>query len=190
MSYWTGYSGTGLVLDACEFYAMIARYRTLNPGQAKYMDDAVEDAGFNAVVLVKSAYAGTVGEDVSALADTNELTDELAAKTLGICELTDDHAEGVTFWPFYRSDGMMNTHANAKENGGLESRLIPVDGPDGGAYVFFADMSMSGPMAFERKPYASYSEFIREFMDKLGAYLPQDFDWNSHLGNVAYACYA
>ena len=32
--------------------------------------------------------------------------------------------------------------------------------------------------------------FVSEFKNKLEAFLPEDFDWDAHIGIYSYACYA
>lgn len=38
--------------------------------------------------------------------------------------------------------------------------------------------------------YGSYEEMEDEFREKLGAYLPTDFDYENAIGDLSYACYA
>lgn len=51
---------------------------------------------------------------------------------------------------------------------------------------------MIGPSVFMGKghTYHSYEEIREEFQLKLKAYLPKDFDWDSHIGVFSYASYA
>lgn len=56
-------------------------------------------------------------------------------------------------------------------------------------YIAFADRGFNDVYAFERKPYASYEEFVQEFKDKFERYLPDKFDWNAHLGNFQCVYY-
>lgn len=57
-------------------------------------------------------------------------------------------------------------------------------------YVIFADKDMDGFDTFNEKPYASYEALRQEFKDKLERYLPDDFDWDAHIGRFRYAAYA
>ena len=56
-------------------------------------------------------------------------------------------------------------------------------------YIAFSDRCFNDTYAFERKPYASYEEFVREFKDKFEKYLPKEFDWDAHLGNFQCVFY-
>nr|WP_317439871.1 hypothetical protein [uncultured Enterocloster sp.] len=49
---------------------------------------------------------------------------------------------------------------------------------------------MDGFDTFNEKPYASYEALRQEFKDKLERYLPDDFDWDAHIGRFRYAAYA
>lgn len=56
-------------------------------------------------------------------------------------------------------------------------------------YIAFADRGFNDAYVFERKPYASYKEFVQEFKDKFEKYLPNGFDWDAHLGNFKCVFY-
>lgn len=56
-------------------------------------------------------------------------------------------------------------------------------------YIAFADRGFNDAYVFERKPYASYGEFVQEFKDKFGKYVPKEFDWGAHLGNFKCVFY-
>lgn len=191
MSYWTGYSGSGLVLTEGEFQDMISLYNKKNSSQAESLSNTMEDLCIDEINLVKSVYAGTIDVDVCGLEKGRDMPEELCDKVIGVYALDPDYVEGATFWPFYRANGEMNIFATRKEGEEpLEYRLLPADNNCDSSYFFFADKDLTSPMAFEKKPYDSYDDFVQEFKDKLAAYLPDDFDWNSHLGNLSYACYA
>ena len=51
------------------------------------------------------------------------------------------------------------------------------------------DRDLDGPMSFVRKPYDSYEDFVDEFRRKMGQYLPEDFDWDAHIGRFNYSAY-
>lgn len=57
------------------------------------------------------------------------------------------------------------------------------------SYVAFSDRRMDDVAAFFDRPYASYEEFVQEFKDKFQRYLPEDFNWDEHLGIFSYAFY-
>ncbi len=58
------------------------------------------------------------------------------------------------------------------------------------SYMFYSDYTLDSVEVFEKRPYHSYQEFRQEFQDKMAAYLPDDFDWDAHIGTFSYAHYA
>lgn len=180
-SHWSATSGTGLVLSLPEFTAMIEKYNALNPGEAGNAAAAIEDGNIPELRLVASKDAGTAPEGFQ-----SDESGAAKAMAVHVDEVSDDFAEGGAIWPFYRPDGTMN----ARDGSGRDVIFTdPADG-EGVFYVSWSDRSMCDALAFGQKPYASYEQFKQEFKDKFGKYLPEDFDWDAHLGVVAYAVYA
>lgn len=54
---------------------------------------------------------------------------------------------------------------------------------DDDCYVVFADREMS----LFKQAYSSYESLVQEFKDKMENYLPENFDWDSHIGCFSYA---
>lgn len=81
---------------------------------------------------------------------------------------------------------LFNYRINGKKNEKYES----ADTPDNNVYVLTCDNALDGMDCFEKMPYESYEAFVQEFIDKMGAYMPDDFDWDAHIGIYSYACYA
>lgn len=90
----------------------------------------------------------------------------------------DDCTEGFRLVP-YRIDGIPNTKWRQNEH-------IPFNN----VYVLDADNPIDGMTCFEKKAYESYEAFVGEFKDKMNSCLPDDFDWDSHIGIFTYACFA
>lgn len=179
-SHWSATSGTGLVLSLPEFTAMIEKYKTLNPGEAENVTAALKNGGVPELRLVASKNAGTAPAGFQ-----SDARDAAEAMSVRVDEVSDDFAEGGAIWPFYRPDGSPNVRG-----GGNDAIFTdPSDGKDV-FYVSWSDRSMYDALAFDKKPYASYEQFKQEFKDKFKKYLPEDFDWDAHLGVVAYAVYA
>lgn len=184
-SYWAGYHGSGLVLSQAEMDAFLKEYKKKNPSQADSLDEAVEDYPFEEINFICAPYAGTITENVQENCPSSFL-----GQTFCFEKISDDCCEGPMFVPFFRSDGRMNRH-ECREDGTYEG--ISMQTPDlenGALYVLFSHKDLDSVNAFFERPYASYNDFVKEFVDQLGAYLPEDFDWNAHLGNLSYACYA
>lgn len=98
-------------------------------------------------------------------------------ETFGIF-CVDDSCEGFRLTP-YRIGGRPNEDWDDNEAFGTN-----------GVYVLEADRAIDGMHCFEEKAYSSYSEFAGEFMSKIGNCMPEDFDWDSHIGIYSYACFA
>ncbi len=184
-SYWAGYSGTGLVLSSSEFDAMLAKYKEKNPDQAKAVDEAVENGEVNCTAFIRSIYAG---KSIPDLQETED--DGYAKKVMYFNELTDDIVEGFTIWPFYRQEDMMNVSRKRPDGTWEEAQYHNPMWNESSCYVCWSDKDMTSPKVFEERPYPSYAAFVDEFLDKMRVYLPEDFDWNAHLGRITYACFA
>lgn len=190
-SYWAGYSGTGLVLNRGEFTAFLSSYMEKNPVQAQDLEkhlegDTVEEYGLEEICFLKSVHAGEDIKDLQANEDKHQ------DKAMYFTELTDDNIEGCRLWPFFRPDGRMNVREE-KPDGYWEeaaSRNPMLEPEEGSCYVIWSERDFCSPAVFERPAYGSYEEFKQEFKDSMGAYLPEGFDWDAHLGYLSYACYA
>ena len=90
----------------------------------------------------------------------------------------DGSTEGFRLVP-YRVNGKPNNKWEKNENI-----------PDNNVYVVDADKNINGMDCFEKKAYESYEEFVSEFKDKMNGCLPEDFDWDAHIGIYSYACFA
>lgn len=184
-SYWAGYAGTGLILTEPEFSAMLEVYMEKNPNERETIEN-MEDCMVDEIGFIKSIYAG------SSMPGLQDKLDEYADKVVYICELTDDNVDGLTFWPFYNPDGRMNVAVKGEDGcWGSPKYSHPIwDSKADRCYVCWSKKDMSSPRAFEEKPYESYDAFVAEFASEWAAYLPDNFDWNVHLGYMSYACYA
>lgn len=182
MSYWTGYAGSALVLTCQEFGSMMDKYSTLNPVHAEHVEDEycnIYDC--DRADLIRGAFAG---QDLSGRDPDRPENEGLYFHPV---KISTDDCEGGTLVPFYRG-GEKNVPVLDGEGGLRKEPVYTVYTDD--VWAFFSDKSLDGVSAFDEKPYPSYQAFVDEFKAKLGAYLPQDFDWDAHLGRFSYACYA
>lgn len=104
--------------------------------------------------------------------------------TFDITPIYTDDCDGMRLLPIVKPDGSANQPVT------IEYDLRAED-----SYLIFADRSIEGPHAFnantlEYKGYRSYSELKQEMIDKLQNYVPDNFDWDSHIGLFSYAAYA
>lgn len=160
-SYWAAYYGDGLVLKSNEFDAFLDAYAK-DKGKEN-LDKEIEEEELREYPFKCSNGDGE----------------------FYVVDITDDDTDGSYFIPFMY-EGKLNTSKYQGGNGvfGISMRSeTPL-------YVIFSDKQLGGPESFEKRPYNSYDEFVQEFKDKIGSYLPDNFDWDSHLGNFSYAQYA
>lgn len=110
------------------------------------------------------------------LSDVNFITS--AGQEFDMFCVDDGSAEGFRLIP-YRVDGKPN-----------DDWELTDFFPSNNVYVLSADKTIDGMACFDKKAYDSYAEFLDEFKGKLAEYLPEDFDWDAHIGIYSYACYA
>lgn len=97
-----------------------------------------------------------------------------------ILKLSDDSAGGFVFYPYFIEQKPNTEYLDTglslyKQN----------------AYIFIADFDNNSVGALlENRKYNSYTEIVDEFKRKYAEYLPNDFDWNKHIGQYSCACYA
>lgn len=112
---------------------------------------------------------------------------------MDISEVTFTTPEGKTFSMFCADDGccegfrLTPYRVNGKPNKKWDHNL---DIPSENVYVLSADRSIDGMDCFEKKAYDSYEAFVNEFKEKVAWLLPENFDWDAHIGIYSFACYA
>lgn len=183
-SWWAGYYGSGLKLNEKEFLAFQEKYLEVN--ELTKLDiihevaTSCEDLDYD---------EETMEEDV--FREYGYVWSEDKKKRFYIVEINDDSCDGMHLSPYY-SNGHPNVEFYNNEDGVLELNPDYKDlwflGEN--SYVAFSERSLDDYRAFDEKPYGSYEEFVQEFKDKFGRYLPEDFDWDAHIGRISYAAYA
>lgn len=192
-SYYAAYYGSGLRLNEKEFCDFIERYLEANKMSKEelvkeycarcdipYYEDDVENT-FDTLIT------SNVMDFVWAL--DLSVNDREKRRCFVNC-ISPDDSDGMSFQPYY-TNGKANIYC-ADENGENTNPdyvdFIDLRGET--TYMFYSDRSLDSVKAFERRPYNSYEEFKQEFKDKMATYLPDDFDWDAHIGRFNYACYA
>lgn len=195
MSEWNaGYYGSGLRLNEEEFMSFFKRYLTLNPKELKM---AIEYFAPGATCDQEEAFELTAEADQdcgyvpSNLAGTEITMDPESEKRFGIVKIqNDDIYDGMRFMP-YRVNGKFNVpYITAGEEKSKNPEFVDwIDLRSETSYMVFCDRDLDGPMSFVRRPYDSYEDFVDEFRRKMGQYLPEDFDWDAHIGRFNYSAY-
>ena len=193
MSEWNaGYYGSGLRLNEEEFIRFLERYLALNPKEPKMaMEYFVSVATYDpeeAFELTAEAVQDC-GYIPSNLAGTEIAMDPKSEKRFGIVRIqNDDIYDGMRFMP-YRVNGKFNVpYITAGEEKSENPEFVNwIDLRSETSYMVFSDRDLDGPMSFVRKPYDSYENFVDEFRRKMGQYLPEDFDWDAHIGRFNYS---
>ena len=193
MSEWNaGYYGSGLRLNEEEFIRFFERYLALNPKEPKMaMEYFVSVATYDpeeAFELTAEAVQDC-GYIPSNLAGTEIAMDPESEKRFVIVRIqNDDIYDGMRFMP-YRVNGKFNVpYITAGEEKSENPEFVNwIDLRSETSYMVFSDRDLDGPMSFVRKPYDSYEDFVDEFRRKMGQYLPEDFDWDAHIGRFNYS---
>lgn len=182
--YWAGGFGTGLYLSSDEFDNFVKTYKGKNPHDGAALDVAIEYGGLGEFRFLRS---DRISEPVPFLQESED--PDIITMSFLFDELNGDNVSGLEIWPFYRKDGTMNVRVAADGSRQDLESCRPMDAMPDLCYVLWGEKDMCGPEAFDKKPYDSYGDFVKEFQDKLSAYLPEDFDWNAHIGNITFASY-
>ena len=195
MSEWTaGYYGSGLRLNEEEFMSFFKRYLALNPKELKM---AIEYFAPGATCDQEEAFELTAEADQdcgyvpSNLAGTEIAMDPESEKRFGIVRIPDDDIyDGMRFM-LYRVNGKFNVpYVIVGEEKSKNPEFVDwIDLRSETSYMVFCDRDLDGPMSFVRRPYDSYEDFVDEFRRKMGQYLPEDFDWDAHIGRFNYSAY-
>lgn len=163
-NYWAGYSGIGMMLSETELEDFIEKYRKLRSAELEEYCKHL-------------TYVPDYDDDDEC--EKRDFIDMILDKEGGFA-LSDAFAEGFSFFP-YVYEGNPNT----------EYQDTSADLSTENSYILTADYNNNGVEAFfSNKKYHSYEELVDEFKRKYAEYLPEDFDWDSHIGQYSYACYA
>lgn len=196
-SYWAGYSGTALVLTQDEFEAMMGVYKSKNPRDAERILDEYDSLyDCDRANLIRGVFAGRdlrddhapekVPKSLYNRDDSNSQNDKYYFQAV----LVDpDDCDGATLTPFYNSNGEKNVYVLDDDGNVVRTQDYTVHLGEP-VWAFFSDRDLASVNTLEARPYKGYSELLEEFKNKLAAYLPEDFQWDSHIGHFSYACYA
>lgn len=181
-NYWAANHGTALVLSYEEMNDMLHKYIEQNPADVNGKESFEI---WNEIIneyrnLICSKHAGTI------------LTEDNCSAKLyfTVTDVSCAFTSGATLHP-YVVNGKPNVPGTFNERG----NFIP--NPDhvchkynDDVYAIWSDKELNSAAAFVEQPYKSYDDLRQEFKNKLKTYLPDDFDWDSHIGVFDYASFA
>lgn len=98
-----------------------------------------------------------------------------------------DDCNRALFQP-YCVNGKVNVYYINKKTKTVNPDFVNFSDVCDACYFFHSEHELDAPEVFEERLYNSYEEFRQEFKDKMAAYLPDGFDWDSHIGRFNYAC--
>lgn len=116
------------------------------------------------------------------IAKCDEDMAQKGAEIFHITHLSHEDCEGIAFIPYRKSDGTINMYLN-KISDQIEKSFHDI-------YCIFSSYDPAGPFSIENTPYRGYKDIHQEFYQKLKDYLPKDFDYHAHIGQIWYAAYA
>ena len=96
-----------------------------------------------------------------------------------VTDVNPDYADGMYFIPFKCPDGSFNIH----------DKCISYAWREPGVYAIFSEHAMDSAEAFIKNPYPTYDDLVQEFKNKLLGLVPDDFNWDAHIGRFSYATF-
>lgn len=193
-SYWSAMTGTALVLSSVEYNTMMLNYLKTtfkpdaNTDDVKQYIESCEELSNDVPVIKAScqdvikplyptmdAFLNKIQNDAY-----NPNNDTSITKNLVYFDRynTDEYSGGI-FYPIDTSD-------NEKFNG----HKVPYHDVDNDSEILYTKFSTIFMDLLTTKHYTSVNDIVNEFKDAVGSYLPDDFDWEKHIGEFMCAAYA
>lgn len=174
-SNWYAESGTALILNEKETIEFCKKYLKEICGRdmVKVPDAYTAFDELKTHALIRSKYKDKQ-VDLYPIKENDENYFEISTLTFSGL-LYEDEMSGGLFYPF-----------ECDERCG-EDNCFELYGDYYG--IFFTDKSTL-PQEIFKGTYHSMDEIIGEFKEKLEDYLPEDFNWKTHIGFIQYAIYA
>lgn len=101
-----------------------------------------------------------------------------------VTDVNTDYADGMYFIPFKCPDGSFNTLDKCETDD-----YVSYAWREPGVYALFSEHAMDSAEAFIQNPYPTYEDLVQEFKNKLIGLVPDDFNWDAHIGRFSYATY-
>lgn len=178
--YWSATSGTVLIFSKEEVKDFFTRYLL-----ETYRKDGVTDEDIDSIdcmisdygssfCFLRSAYRQRLLEDFHSLEScVNERTAVEHKKELFDCvEYREEECSGGMLYPFKKP--ALGKFVDVKD----------------GSYIIYTDRATRPQDLLGADGYKSTEEIVKEFKEKLAAYVPDGFDWESHIGFFQCATFA
>lgn len=187
-SYWGACTGLALMLTEKEVNDFYKRYlsKTYYPDDAENHIEDLENLlggeySCQEVAFMKPAYVKELmSAGLSSLEDCCDIDTQLdVADKIFHMDLYDpaDSSSGGLFFPIEKDkrcgDDDCFTLASTENK-----------------YLFYSSRSIMPWNILSGESYTSVDDIINEYRDKLAAYLPDSFNWKTHIGFIQYAVYA
>ena len=184
-SYWAAESGLALLLEKEETTNFLKQYLS----KTFYKDAEPNELSANAIFdLIGEYSAEEFGFVKSKYADDNPF------KSLNESILDEDFDKSnihklfnITIWNEDQYDGALFVPMEKDERCGKD-KCFTFRKND--AIIIWSDKSMMPWEILNGNSYKSTDEIIEEFKEKLAVYLPDDFNWKSHIGFIEFAVFA
>ena len=173
--------GTALVLSEKEYFSFLKQYKKIckpimdkedenDLGLAIMEEDcSLEECFFAKSEVIKEKIKENLPFPKTELNSPNLLF-------FNIQHVSTDESDGMGLYPMkkYKKD-------DSKEFKNLRSE---------DCYAIWSDKSTSLNSVLNNQTYKSKDEIINEYKTKLQAYLPDDFDWEEHIGSFSFCTFA
>ena len=178
--YWSAAGGTALVFSKEEVSDFFTRYlletyrkNGVTDEDIDFINSMISDYGSDFYFL-GSAYRQSLLEDFRSLEScVDERTAEEHTKELFNCvEYCEEERSGGVLYPF--KTPALGTFVDVED----------------GSCIIYTDKSTRPQDLLGDDGYKSTEEIVKEFKEKLAAYVPDDFDWESHIGFFQCAVFA
>lgn len=168
--YWAGCHGIAMVLNQKEFDNFLTTYCEKQNMNKEEMDEQIDYDGLSEIRFIAS---------------------NPSAAKFDITEINVDRCDGMILYPMMLSDHTINKTIY-DQNGKIEQPIMFKELRSENCYAIFADKDITSGTIFlgPKYRYDTYEELLTEFKNKMERYLPDDFDWNGHIGDFSYAAYA
>lgn len=180
LEYWSATSGTALIISKEEVRDFFTRYLLetyrkdgVTDEDIDFINSTISDYGDDFYFL-RSAYRQSLLEDFHSMEScVDERTAAEHTKELFNCvEYCEEECSGGMLYPFKKP---------------ASGKFMDVED---GSYIIYTDKSTRPQDLLGDDGYKSIEEIVKEFKEKLAAYVPDNFDWESHIGFFQCATFA